>query len=105
GRVASFAPNAFLWNPSAFAAPLITRYGVTVRIPRGIGAVRAALVRFLVDAFLLFPALLDLRAIWGLPRRGIDEARIRLMPGFRWSHSCNDKPMRISSTYEPRMSA
>src|SRR5438093_6765438 len=47
------------------------------------GAVRAALLRFLVGAFLLFPALLDLRAIWGLPRRGIGEARIRLMSELR----------------------
>src|SRR3989442_11185514 len=88
----------------AFAARLLARYGVAVRIPRGMGAVRASLVRFLVGAFLLFPALLDLRAIRGLPRRGIVAARLRLLPGFRRPQSCNHKPIRISSPKAPRMS-
>src|SRR3989454_2750453 len=60
----------------AFGAPLITRYGVPARIPRGIGAVRAAPVRFLVDAFLLFAVLLDLRAMGTPPP---------------WYLSCSDK--------------
>src|SRR2546428_6292436 len=58
------------------AVLLITRYGVTVRIPRGIGAFRAAPVRFLVDALLLFAALLDLRAMGTPPP---------------WYLSCSDK--------------
>src|SRR5467141_3948347 len=37
-RASSFAPNAFLYQSIAAAAPLIARYGVTVRNPGGIGA-------------------------------------------------------------------
>src|SRR5256712_11040234 len=58
------------------AVLLITRYGVTVRIPRGIGAVRAAPVRFLVDAVLLFAAL------WNSRPGG---------PPPPWYLSCSDK--------------
>jgi hypothetical protein len=37
-RASSFAPKAFLYQSIAAAAPLIARYGVTVRNPGGIGA-------------------------------------------------------------------
>src|SRR2546425_4548528 len=37
-RASSLALNAFLYQSMAAAAPLITRYGVTVRNPGGTGA-------------------------------------------------------------------
>src|SRR5437879_13840078 len=37
-RASSFAPKAFLYHSMAAAAPLIARYGVTVRNPGGMGA-------------------------------------------------------------------
>src|SRR6266567_6747400 len=37
-RASSFAPKAFLYQSIAAAAPLIARYGVTVRNPGGIDA-------------------------------------------------------------------
>jgi len=36
-RASSFAPKAFLYQSMAAAAPLIARYGVTVRNPGGMG--------------------------------------------------------------------
>src|SRR2546428_8935435 len=55
-----------------------------VRIRVGIGAVRAAPVRFLVDAFLLFAALLDLRAMgtpppWNLSSSDKADARLSMV--------------------------
>src|SRR5207245_806355 len=65
---------------------------------------RAALVRFLVDDFLLFAAFFDLRAMGNPPPwypSCSDKASVRTSIG---SQSCNHIPMRISSTYTPRMS-
>src|SRR3989442_11640737 len=56
-REISFAPKAFLYQSIAWPAPLMARYGVTVRSPAGIAVTRAGAFRAVALPRFVFRAM------------------------------------------------
>src|SRR5207245_213949 len=73
-------PSGIGWRDTsfaaiAFAAPPITRYGVTVCMPRGTAFTRAVAVRFLAVACFRLPARFAFRAIRDSPTEVTGDVR------------------------------